>query len=166
MKFLISIIISICIHVLFLVTSSSILISSKSEEKLQSNFRIRTLIEFKSKKRKGSNSYKKNSEKKSSRSKESKLKVNNYLTKVRRIIEKLKFKNTKAKKLKLKGEVKLSFKINSFGQITDIRIIESSRIVAIDQSALNTLGRVEALPKPPSEIARRGESIVFSIIYE
>ena len=166
MKFIISVIISVCIHILFLVTSSSILISSKSEDKLQSNFRIKTLIEFESKKRDSSNSYVKNSEKNSQRSKESKLKVNSYLTKVRRIIEKLKFKNTKAKKLKLKGEVKLSFKINSFGQIADVKIIKSSRIVAIDQSALNTLSRVEALPRPPSEIIERGESIVFSIIYE
>ena len=166
MKLVISIVISVSIHALILFRSSSTIVSSRSENALASSFRIRTLIEFENKKLDNLISSKESFKEVARKSKETISKVNSYLTKVRRIIERLKFKNTKATKLKLKGRVKLAFKIDSMGKIIDVSILKSSRIAAIDKSALRTLSRVKILPKPPSEIAGRGESIVFSIIYE
>lgn len=78
--------------------------------------------------------------------------IANYLSKVRDIVEKYKYKNRIATRLNYKGKVKIGFDITWPNQISNRKVIESSGNGALDDSALETIARIDQLPQMPEKI--------------
>lgn len=89
-----------------------------------------------------------------------------YLTKVRNIIVKNKFKNRVAQKFNLKGSVRVAFSINEKAQIEAIEVLKSSKIPPLDESAIQTINNLENLPLIPVELAMKNIPVQLEIIYE
>lgn len=89
-----------------------------------------------------------------------------YLTQVRSVISKNKFKSRIAKKFNLKGSVKVAFEINEDSQISDLKLLQSSKLDPIDDSALETIKRTHNLPLVPKELAMKNIPIELEIVYE
>jgi TonB family protein len=89
-----------------------------------------------------------------------------FLSQVRAQIAQSKFKTKMARRLKLKGKVKLNFILKKPNIIDKISIIESSNIKQIDQSALQTIDSVKDLPSIPLKLNRVEIPITLVISYE
>lgn len=95
-----------------------------------------------------------------------KSKLASYLTKVRSVIVKNKYKNRVAKKFNLKGIVKVAFEIDKNSKISGVKLIKSSSVGPIDNSAIETLNRTNDLPVIPQELAMKNIPIQLEIVYE
>lgn len=108
---------------------------------------------------------------KSSVSKGNNDKLTQYLSVVREVIVKNKFKSIVAKRLSLKGKVKLTFEITQ-DQTTEnaiirsLKILNSSKIPPLDQSAIETIKKVTSIPRIPVEVAMKTIPVELDIVYE
>lgn len=91
--------------------------------------------------------------------------LSRYLSEVRNTIVKNKYKNRKASKLNLKGPVEVAFTIQKPNIIKDIQILKSSGYVPLDQSAIQTLSKMEEFPQIPDDLEIANISINFTLEY-
>lgn len=89
-----------------------------------------------------------------------------YLSEVRNIIVKNKFKNKLASKLNLKGPVEVSFTIVKPNFIKDLFVIKSSGHSPLDQSALQTVNNISHLPPVPNVLELESLSVKFVVDYQ
>lgn len=90
-----------------------------------------------------------------------------YLTSVREKMANFKYKNRLAKRLKLKGEVKLKFDLVWPNEIKNVEVVLPSKYKALTKSAIESLSRVDELPSFPSEIKEKEiPSIIYTMVYE
>ena len=95
-----------------------------------------------------------------------KNKIALYLKKVRIKIVKHKFKSRLAKKLRLKGKVKIKFELVWPNKVKNIQIIGASRYLALDNSAIETIHKIENMPHFPSDIDDKLIPITLSMVFE
>lgn len=89
-----------------------------------------------------------------------------YLSEVRSIIAKNKFKKRMARKLKMTGSVKLNFIIRAPNQIEDLKIIEPSKFKQLNDSAIQTINSVKRIPVIPATLNRVEIPVTLVISYE
>ena len=92
--------------------------------------------------------------------------MSKYLSEVRSIIVKNKFKNKIASRLQLKGPVELGFIIEKPNVIKNIQVLKSSGHLPLDQSALQTLQNVENFPNIPESLELSSVAINFIVDYQ
>ena len=89
-----------------------------------------------------------------------------YLTQIRNKIAQNKFKSQMAKRLNLKGRVKLNFLIHAPNKIAEISIAESSGEDLLDRSALSSIKDTTDIPNIPKALKRKKIPVTLVILYE
>lgn len=90
-----------------------------------------------------------------------------YLSTVRLKIAQHKSKNRIANRLNLKGVVQLKFDLEFPNKIRNIEVINPSRYKALNQSALDSINRVETIPTFPDDIEmKKIEAVTVNLRYE
>ena len=93
-------------------------------------------------------------------------KLSHYLNRVRDVIVKNKYKSRIAEKLNLKGRVTLSFALTKDSKVKALKVLQSSQIPPLDNSALETIKKITAFPKVPVEVTMKIIPIKLDIVYE
>ncbi len=91
---------------------------------------------------------------------------NDYLAKVRERIDKCKVYPKAAKRLKQHGKVLVSFDIKRDGTIKNIKIIESSSYVKLDEASIKLLQKIASFEPIPLTISRAVWNIQVPIVYQ
>lgn len=82
--------------------------------------------------------------------------IQDFLKQVHHIIHQYKSYPSRAKKMHIQGEVIASFTLFSSGEISDIKIIQSSGAKFLDEHTIETIIEASSsFPKPPSQINMR-----------
>ncbi len=89
-----------------------------------------------------------------------------YLSEVRSLIVKNKYKNRIAKRLQLKGKVGLSFKISWPNEISDIAIILPSEHEPLNHSAKKSIESLSNIPAIPNKLKQKSIPVSLNMIYE
>lgn len=180
MKLFLSFFVSFCFHGFLLWGASNTFLEKKENfSKNNGQTEIRAIIQIsenKEVKKKGNQKEKKKTANKPKQTNSSQAQgkidqgqtsiIAKYLTEVRTLIVKHKYKSRMAKKLKLKGEVSISFIINKPNIITALKIEKSSNLSILDDSALQTVKAVEAFPIIPNALKESSIPVLFNVIYE
>lgn len=89
-----------------------------------------------------------------------------YLSEIRELILKNKFKGPIASRLGLTGTSKISFTIESPNRLKEIKVTKSSGKKPLDESALETVRRVGFMPAIPSELGLKEITISLEMEFE
>lgn len=91
---------------------------------------------------------------------------NEYLSKLRYVIEKNKIYPNAAKRLNQMGKVHVSFIISKDGEIKDIKIIKDSNYKRLNEAALEILVKINRFEPIPEKLNKNSWEITVPIIYE
>ena len=91
---------------------------------------------------------------------------NEYLSKLRYLIEKNKIYPNSAKRLNQMGKVHLSFVISKDGQIKNAKILKDSSFKRLDEAALEILSKINKFEPIPEKLNKNSWEITVPIIYE
>ena len=91
---------------------------------------------------------------------------NEYLSKIRYLIEKYKVYPQSAKRLNQMGKVHLSFVISKDGQIKDIKIVKNSNFKKLNDAALEIFSKISKFEPIPEKLNKNSWEITVPIIYE
>ena len=91
---------------------------------------------------------------------------NEYLSKLRYLIEKNKIYPNSAKRLNQMGKVHLSFVISKDGQIRNAKIVKDSSFKRLDEAALEILSKINKFEPIPEKLNKNSWEITVPIIYE
>ena len=91
---------------------------------------------------------------------------NEYLSKLRYLIEKNKIYPNSAKRLNQMGKVHLSFVISKDGQIKNAKIVKDSSFKRLDEAALEILSKINKFEPIPEKLNKNSWEITVPIIYE
>lgn len=97
--------------------------------------------------------------------KASKEQSKTYIKSVIALIEQNKFYPTKAKRLKHKGKVIISFQIKKDGTYIDLKIEKASEFESLNNSAIQIIKNIKQFPKPPRSINSSNLSFQVPIEY-
>ena len=89
-----------------------------------------------------------------------------YLSEIRELILKNKYKKPLASRLNLVGTSKISFKIEMPNTLKDIKLIKSSGKRPLDESAIETVRRVAVIPAIPSDLGLKEITISLEMVFE
>lgn len=89
-----------------------------------------------------------------------------YLASIRVVVAEHKVKTRMAKKLNMTGQVKVGFSISAPNIMENLHIIEKSKHIQLDDSALRTVKSVPSFPSIPGELERAEIPVVLVIIYK
>ena len=91
---------------------------------------------------------------------------NEYLSKLRYLIEKNKIYPNSAKRLNQMGKVHLSFVISKDGQIKNAKIVKDSSFKRLDEAALEILSKINKFEPIPEKLNKNSWEITVPIIYD
>ena len=91
---------------------------------------------------------------------------NNYLLKLKRLIEKNKKYPKSAKRLKQMGKVYLSFTISKNGDIVNVRISKNSKYKRLNKAALEILSNIKRFEPIPKELKKSTWDITVPVVYK
>ena len=91
---------------------------------------------------------------------------NEYLSKLRYLIEKNKIYPNSAKRLNQMGKVHLYFVISKDGQIKNAKILKDSSFKRLDEAALEILSKINKFEPIPEKLNKNSWEITVPIIYE
>ena len=91
---------------------------------------------------------------------------NEYLSKLRRLIEENKTYPRAAKRLNQMGKVHISFVISKDGQIRNAKIVRDSNYERLNDAALEILSKIEKFEPIPEKLNKNSWEITVPIIYE
>lgn len=91
---------------------------------------------------------------------------NEYLSKLRYLIEKNKIYPNSAKRLNQMGKVHLYFVISKDGQIKNAKIVKDSSFKRLDEAALEILSKINKFEPIPEKLNKNSWEITVPIIYE
>ena len=91
---------------------------------------------------------------------------NEYLSKLRRLIEENKTYPRAAKRLNQMGKVHISFVISKDGQIRNAKIVRDSSYERLNDAALEILSKIEKFEPIPEKLNKNSWEITVPIIYE
>ena len=91
---------------------------------------------------------------------------NEYLSKLRYLIEKNKIYPRSAKRLNQTGKVHISFIISKDGQIKNAKIIQDSKFKRLDEAAIEILSKINKFEPIPEKLNKNSWEITVPIIYE
>lgn len=91
---------------------------------------------------------------------------NEYLSKLRYLIEKNKIYPNSAKRLNQMGKVHLYFIISKDGQIRNAKIVKDSSFKRLDEAALEILSKINKFEPIPEKLNKNSWEITVPIIYE
>ena len=89
-----------------------------------------------------------------------------YLSKLRYIIEKNKIYPQSAKRLNQMGKVHVNFIISKDGQIKNIKIVKDSNYQRLNDAALEILAKINKFEPIPSELNKNSWEITVPIVYQ
>lgn len=89
-----------------------------------------------------------------------------YLSDIRELILKNKFKGSLASRLNLVGTSTISFKIEAPNKLKELKLVKSSGKRPLDESAVETVRRVGAMPAIPAELGLREITISLEMEFE
>ena len=89
-----------------------------------------------------------------------------YLLIVRNLLKESQVKLRTARRMGLVGSVKLEFVIKKPNIISDIEIIQKSKYIQLDLSALKTVSSLSDIPEIPAKINKEEISVTVVISYE
>ncbi|MBU0923884.1 energy transducer TonB [bacterium] len=91
---------------------------------------------------------------------------NEYLSKLRYLIEKNKIYPSSAKRLNQRGKVHLFFVISKDGQIKNVKIVKDSNFKRLNEAALEILSKINKFEPIPEKLNKNSWEITVPIIYE
>ena len=91
---------------------------------------------------------------------------NEYLLKLRRLIEKNKTYPNSAKRLKQMGKVYISFTIHKNGIIDDVQISKKSNFRKLNKAAAEIMSKIQKFEPIPNELKKSNWSITVPIVYQ
>jgi len=91
---------------------------------------------------------------------------NEYLLKLKRLIEKNKTYPKRAKRLKQTGKVYLNFTIAKNGNINNIKIIKNSKYKRLNEAALKIIEEIKTFEPIPTELNKTNWNITVPIQYQ
>jgi periplasmic protein TonB len=89
-----------------------------------------------------------------------------YLSKLRYIIEKNKIYPQSAKRLNQMGKVHVNFIISKDGQIKDVKIVKDSNYQRLNDAALEILAKINKFEPIPDKLNKNSWEITVPIIYQ
>lgn len=89
-----------------------------------------------------------------------------YLSKLRYLIEKNKIYPRSAKRLNQMGKVNVNFVISKNGEIRDIRIVKNSSFQRLNDAALEILAKINKFEPIPEKLNKNSWEITVPIIYQ
>jgi len=91
---------------------------------------------------------------------------NEYLAKLRHLIEKNKIYPKSAKRLRQMGKVHISFVITKDGHIKDAKILRNSKYKRLNKAAIAILSNINKFEPIPKKLNRNSWEITVPIVYE
>ena len=91
---------------------------------------------------------------------------NEYLSKLRYIIEKNKIYPQSAKRLNQMGKVHVNFIISKDGQIIDVKIVKDSNYQRLNDAALEILAKINKFEPIPEKLNKNSWEITVPIVYQ
>jgi len=91
---------------------------------------------------------------------------NEYLLKLKRIIEKNKVYPKSAKRLNQTGKVYLNFTIAKNGNIQNISIIEKSKYKRLNKAAMEIINKIKQFEPIPEELHKSSWNITVPVLYQ
>lgn len=91
---------------------------------------------------------------------------NDYLSKLRHLIEKNKIYPNAAKRLNQMGKVHVYFMITKDGQIKNAKIVKDSKFKRLDDAALEILSKINKFEPIPEKLNKNSWEITVPITYE
>jgi periplasmic protein TonB len=91
---------------------------------------------------------------------------NEYLSKLRYIIEKNKIYPNSAKRLNQMGKVHVNFIISKDGQIKNIKIVKNSNYQKLNDAAFEILAKINKFEPIPKELNKNSWEITVPIVYQ
>lgn len=92
--------------------------------------------------------------------------LSKYLSDIRELILKNKYKSSVASRLKLTGTTVLSFKIQFPNSLKEVKVIKSSGKRPLDESAIKTIQRIEKIPSIPSKLELEEITMTLEMVFE
>jgi len=91
---------------------------------------------------------------------------NEYLAKIRMLIEKNKIYPKSAKRLNQMGKVHVCFVVSKDGQIKNIRIVKKSSFEKLDEAAIEILTKISNFEPIPEKLNKNSWEITVPIVYQ
>ncbi|QKF66151.1 energy transduction protein TonB [Arcobacter venerupis] len=91
---------------------------------------------------------------------------NEYLAKIRMIIEKNKIYPKSAKRLNQMGKVNVCFVISKDGHIQDIKVVKKSSFERLDEAAIEILTKINSFEPIPEKLNKNSWEITVPIVYQ
>jgi len=91
---------------------------------------------------------------------------NEYLAKIRMLIEKNKIYPKSAKRLNQMGKVHVCFVVSKDGQIKNIRIVKKSSFEKLDEAAIEILTKISNFEPIPDKLNKNSWEITVPIVYQ
>jgi periplasmic protein TonB len=91
---------------------------------------------------------------------------NEYLLKLKRLIEKNKEYPSSAKRLKQMGKVYLSFTIHKNGKIADVQITKNSNFKKLNKAAMEIMAKIQKFEPIPNELNKSTWNITVPVVYQ
>jgi periplasmic protein TonB len=91
---------------------------------------------------------------------------NEYLAKIRMIIEKNKIYPKSAKRLNQMGKVNVCFVISKDGHIQDIKVVKKSSFERLDEAAIEILTKISSFEPIPEKLNKNSWEITVPIVYQ
>ena len=91
---------------------------------------------------------------------------NEYLSKLRYLIEKNKIYPQSAKRLNQMGKVHVCFVISKDGQIKDVKVVKDSNYKRLNEAALEILAKINRFEPMPEKLNKNSWEITVPIVYQ
>jgi periplasmic protein TonB len=91
---------------------------------------------------------------------------NEYLAKIRMIIEKNKVYPKSAKRLNQMGKVNVCFVISKNGNIQDVKVVKKSNFEKLDEAAIEILTKISSFEPIPEKLNKNSWEITIPIVYQ
>ncbi len=91
---------------------------------------------------------------------------NEYLAKIRMLIEKNKIYPKSAKRLNQMGKVHVCFVVSKDGQIKNVRIVKKSSFEKLDEAAIEILTKISNFEPIPEKLNKNSWEITVPIVYQ
>ena len=91
---------------------------------------------------------------------------NEYLSKLRYLIEKNKIYPNSAKRLNQMGKVHVCFVISKDGQIKDVKVVKDSNYKRLNEAALEILAKINRFEPIPEKLNKNSWEITVPIVYQ
>ena len=91
---------------------------------------------------------------------------NEYLSKLRYLIEKNKIYPQSAKRLNQMGKVHVCFVISKDGQIKDVKVVKDSNYKRLNEAALEILAKINRFELIPEKLNKNSWEITVPIVYQ